>query len=112
MATVEFEMHSGIEYFTYGQFSGWVEREEARKDRWIGNELREARPEHWRVHLSNHDENAWRDILLPLKKGRTKKTAVVDACKHIGDPSKVCTYTTNGQLYFGDVINLLGDSNE
>lgn len=109
MATVEFEDHGGINYFTYGQFSGWVDREPASKERWSGDERIAPKPEHWRVHLSSHSDNAWRDILLPLKRGRTKKTAVIDACNYIGDPTKVCTYTINSQLYFGDTINLLGE---
>lgn len=52
--------------FTAGRYSGWAHRT-------VNRDRREV----WQVTISN--DRAWRQVEMPLKRGRTLKTAIIDA---------------------------------
>jgi hypothetical protein len=77
--------------FVVGSRSGWVERDDSHhyKDR----------PTIWRVVLSGADGRAYRQVEMPLKRGRTMKAAVSDALRAF--PVDVTTDVINGREIFG-----------
>lgn len=98
---VVFVEGSNIGEFDYGVFKGWANRREPREAKWsaANQTMTPAQPACWVVNVTGVDR-AWREIRLPLKRGRTLKSAIVDACNLFKSPDDI--KPVNGQ--FGEVI--------
>lgn len=101
-ASVVFVEGSNIGEFDYGPFNGHACRRPAKKSTWsaANQTMTPAQPACWSVTVTGVDK-AWREVRLPLKRGRTLKTAIVEACNMFKSPDDI--KPKNG--WFGDVID-------
>lgn len=108
MPSVELIPDSRIGEWTFGEFRGRVERMPPLLPRWNKDWqcMEAAKPSHWRVFIEGTDRG-WRDVLLPLRKGRTAKSAVREACALFESPNAI--KPENG--YFGKTIDLIPTEN-
>jgi len=90
--------------FDYGPFKGRVDRIEAKPERWHStrNERVPASAAHWEVNITGADGSAWCSILLPLKRGRNQKSAIMDACEMFASPDDIQTRNS----IFGSTIDV------
>lgn len=88
---------SKIGEFTYGEFSGHAAREPARQSKWDPSTQSQlpARPAHWQVFVYG-SEKAWREVVVPLKKGRRLTQAIALACQQFTSPADI--QVINGQF--------------
>lgn len=95
---------SPIGEFDYGPFSGYAERAEAKPKRFDtqSNAWKEAQPAHWRVIVDGIN-GAWREVMLPLKRGRTLQKAIVTACEQFNGPEDIMP---DRHGYFGSRLDL------
>lgn len=93
--TTEFE-----EEFVFGDFHGYVKRQPFIPSKFRDGYMTDEQPECWSVTISGEDGRAWREILVPLKRGRSYKHAISLACSMFTSPNDI--KTINGQ--FGMVL--------
>jgi len=96
---------STIGEFDCGPFRGHAKRREARPEKWDSflQAMRPAFPECWDVHIDG-ENGAWVSVLLPLKRGRTLRTAISDACGMFNSPADI---QPNLQGWFGSTRDLV-----
>lgn len=102
--TVGFLPDSSIGEWTFGEFNGTASRKEARSKRWCPHSqtMLRAEKEHYRVTVVGIN-GAWRDVAIPLKRGRTLAHAVILACSQFNSPSDIIP---DQHGWFGRTIDL------
>lgn len=87
--------------FTYSEWEGRVKRVKAEKAHWSESrkEMVPAEPAHWVVFLAGVDK-AWRELKIPLKRGRSMNVAITLACDYYKSPLLVTRYKHG---YYGKV---------
>jgi hypothetical protein len=95
---------SSIGEFDFGPFNGHAKREEPKAARWDGyrQEMRPASKAHFSVHVTGIN-GAWREVLIPLARGRTLEKAVQIACGQFAAPSDI---TPDSHGWYGATIDL------
>lgn len=110
MPKVVFVKDSSIGEWDYGKFRGHVTRKERRPERWNPSlqTMDPVVPEHWQVAVYGVN-NAWREYKLPIKRGNTRSTVVVQACEHARFPENIDTVedTYDGHPIYGSFVSLL-----
>lgn len=97
-ARLVFVPDSTIGEFDYGELNGYVQRREKRASRWdpVLQAMRSAEPARWDVVISGVD-GAYREFQLPIRRGRTREMAVLDACAKVSSPADIKP-DANGQF--------------
>lgn len=90
--------------FQCGLFGGWVRRKEPQPARWDGytKEMLPASPAYWSVTVVGIDR-AWREVRLPLKRGRTMRKAVEQACSLFKSPDEI---RPDEHGWFGKIVTI------
>lgn len=64
--------------FQLGDRTGYAARCERKPEKWIEQQHYPAKPERWQVTLHG-DDGSWLAVTLPIKRGRTLRSAIADA---------------------------------